>query len=519
MRGSGRGNKAVAVISGKRPDCPRCGGFLKSNGSNRWLCTSCNFNPTKSMRNTMLATDMSWGFDTETAERHARRCERPVRLLVTSAQHNTKVHAGFLRALKAAAKHYKCHIAMVPVHYRNVSLMHNDPKEWVDDVKPYLVKSDIRFGNAVIKSDVRVNATTLHPLAGKQAHGGKHWMIFGHPQVACEPVASPGGMLPKKLFTTGSCTVQNYTQSDIGMKAEFHHVIGALILERTRDGFVFVRQLNASSDGSFYDLDRKFHADGRVTKGHRIAALVTGDEHVKFNILERETYGKGGIVQTLKPRYIVRHDVLDGYAGSHHHERDPVLQYVKHHKGDNSYRRELDQCVEFINRTTPKFATSLIVPSNHHDHLTKWLNRTSVNHDHENAILLAELQASMRKAALRGDNTDPLYLYAKSRLKCQYKFLDRNKPYMIGDVDQSQHSDIGINGSKGSARQLAGTTLKMNVGHSHAARICMGVYQSGTSTGTREYERGLSNHSNTHIVQYGNNKRTLLDAYKGRWRL
>jgi hypothetical protein len=45
---------------------------------------------------------------------------------------------------------------------------------WCDDVKPYLVKGDIQFGNVLIRSDVKINATTLWPLSGKQAHGGAH---------------------------------------------------------------------------------------------------------------------------------------------------------------------------------------------------------------------------------------------------------------------------------------------------------------------------------------------------------
>lgn len=520
MRGSGRGNKGQAVIDDERPSCPVCDGFMKSNGK-QWTCTD----PT--CRKAVLkvkVTDLydeyriKWGFETGPAEAHARACEKKKRLIVTSAQNNTDVDLPFWQSLKQCAKHYKCEIAVMPSHYQNKTTWQpGDDKYWVREVAPYLVKSDIEFDNVLIKSDVRIQPSTLWPLDGKQSHGGEHDIIFGHPQLARQPVPTGGNTLPKRLFTCGSVTLPNYSVTDAGEKAKFHHVSGALILEKV-DGHVFVRQLNADSKGHFYDLDKKF-TPRNVTTGHRALSLTTGDEHVKFNVVERETYTKrNSIVKTLKPHYLIRHDILDCYALSHHHTKDPMTSFIKHHSGDNDIVSELDEVVEFINRTTPDYSTTLIVPSNHHDHLLKALNRISPNDDHQNAVFIAEMQALMRKAALDGNNYDPFYLYLKDRLRCKAEFLDRNEPYMVGDVDMSQHGDVGTNGSRGSARGIARTTHKANIGHSHGARIVQGVYQTGVSTSRLEYERGLSDHSNTHILQYPNGKRTLIDIVDGRWR-
>jgi hypothetical protein len=492
---------------------------MKSNGKKDWKCQSCGSCHQKSfIKGPRDDFRVSWGFDTDSAEKHARRCEKGKRLLVTSAQNNTEVDFNFLESLKQAAKYYKCDIAIIPVHYKNVTLFkRDDKKEWFPDVLPYLVKGDIQFNNVLIRSDVKINATTLWPLAGKQAHGGPHkWTVFGHPQIQSEPVASPGNMMPKRMYTSASCTVENYSITDMGEKARFHHCIGGLILEKFND-VCFVRRINAAPDGTFYDLDKHFSPDG-VTEGHRIDALVPGDEHVKFNAAKKPTYtDKGSIVKKLKPRYIVRHDVLDGYAGSHHHEKDPVLQFRKHHNGDNDYRRELDQCIDFINDTTPSDAVTLIVPSNHHDHLSKWLNSVDMRKDHTNALLIAELNLRMREAALMGKEYDPFYLYASPRLTCRFEFMSRNEPYLIGDVDHSQHGDVGTNGSRGSAKSMAKTTYKMTIGHSHSARECQGVVQVGSSTGRLDYERGLSDHSITHCIQYENGKRTLIDIIDGKW--
>lgn len=524
--GSGRGNKGYSIIQDEnRPDCPACGGFMKSNVT-KWRCTDkqCDKSISKriaTMFNQQLKEVFNWGFDTEKATLHARRCETGKRLIVTSAQNNTDVNANFLKSLKQAAKYYKCEIAAIPIHYKNITAYasHDDyEKEWAKEIRPYLLHTDVHFGNHLIRSDVRINATTLNPLSGKQAHGGDKSVIFGHTQVALEPVATPADHLPKRLFTTGAVTLPNYTVTDAGEKAKFHHTHGALILEKV-NGTVFVRQLNCDESGTFYDLDKKFTPRG-TTEGNTILSLVTGDEHSIWNIVENETYkNKNSIVKTLKPSYIIRHDVLDGYAGSHHHLKDPMIQFKKFHEGTDDYRAEVQHAIDFINRTTPGYSTTLLVPSNHHDHLKKYLDSADANKDHRNAMFILEMNKLMREAALNGDNYDPFMIYAKPRLKCKFEFLSRNEAALIGGVDVSQHGDVGANGSRGSARGLAKSTYKMTIGHSHSARICQGVFQVGSSTGRLEYERGLSDHSTTHVLQYKNGKRTIVDIINRKWRL
>lgn len=514
--GSGRGNKGHCVVQGDRPDCHECGGFMKSNGKD-WQCTECGASVRKVKHDQSIKDfNESLGFDPDLAEKHAKKCGRAKRLIITSAQNNSQTDIKFFKALKNAASYYKCPLAIIPSHYRNVTLWKKgDKKEYDEILKPYIVKGEIQFNNLKIKSDVRVQPTTVNPLGGKQSHGGGDHILFGHPQLAREPVATPGDSFPKLMLTTGSVTLPNYTVSDAGEKGKWHHCLAAVILEKFKDK-VFVRQVACDDKGHFYDLDKRFTPNG-VTEGHSIEALVTGDEHVKFNTVEQATYGKRGIATKLKPKYIVRHDILDGYAGSHHHLKDPMIQFVKHHSGDNDYRAELEQCIAFINRTTPQGSETLIVPSNHHDHLAQFLQKANVNTDHTNAIFIAEMQKAMREAALAGESYDPFYLYAKDRLTCKYRFLDRNEPFYIYDVDVSQHGDVGTNGSRGSARGLAKTPDKMTIGHSHGARIFQGVYQVGVSTGRLEYERGLSDHSNTHCLHYKNGKRTLIDIIDGRY--
>ena len=516
--GSGRGNKGVIVDdSMERPDCPECGSFMKSSGKKDWRCTTCGTCVTKIKKDAGIkAFNDALGFDPIPAEALARRCEKGSRLIVTSAQNNSEVDHAFLNALKQAAKFYKCELAVIPSHYRNATLWNKeDTKEFDPFIIKYLVKTDIQFNHVKIRPDAKIQPTTLHPLSGKQAHAGHDWLVFGHPQLSREPVPTLTEGMPKVMFTTGSVTKPNYSQTDAGYKGEFHHCNAALILEKVGDD-VFVRQLTSDSKGHVHDLDARFTPNG-FTVGNRVKAINTGDEHVDFNIVEKETYGKGGLVDLLKPEYIVRHDIDDCYSISHHHEKNPMVQFIKHQNGTNDCRAEIDRAIDFINRTTPKYATNLIVPSNHHDHLEQYLNRTNANTDHVNALFILEMQSAMREAAMKGEKTEPFYLYCKDKIKVKTKWLDRNTPFLVDGIELSQHGDAGTNGSRGSARGMARTPDRMTIGHSHSARICQGVYQAGTSTGRLEYEKGLGDHSNSHVVQYKGGKRAIIDIINGRY--
>jgi hypothetical protein len=59
-------------------------------------------------------------------------------------------------------------------------------------------------------------------------------------------------------MTTGAVTMPNYIRKKAGIKATFHHVVGAVIVAVDSSGAFWCRHIQANSlkDGSFYDLDR-----------------------------------------------------------------------------------------------------------------------------------------------------------------------------------------------------------------------------------------------------------------------
>lgn len=515
--------------SAQRPQC--CGKPMKKNsrtaaGRIRYQCSYCGRSTTGSGESSEHP-----GYDPAASKAYLKRLREEIKagqrkFVVTAAQNNTRPHLGFLEALERYCAANGARLIVIPVHYKNISLYtaaQQYKKAWAAELQPYLIDGRLQLGGGVcVRADVKIQATAANPLSGLQPLTGKSWSIYGHSQVAMEPIATPATKRPGRSYTTGAITVENYSQTKDGAKAKFHHVMGALVVEvDKRRRHAFVRQINAERSGAFYDLDA-YYTPEKITRGHRALAIVPGDEHVKHLCprVRHATYdGKHSIVNTLRPEYIVRHDVLDAYACSHHHEKDPITQFLKYWNRDHDMRAELDDVVEFINSTTPEDAETLIVPSNHHDHLGKWLARADDKTDHQNAMLIQELRHQQRQSGLKGGTTDPFELYLRPRLTCKFTFLDRNTQHLLAGVDHSQHGDVGVNGSRGSARALANTTHKVNVGHSHGARIVKSVYQGGTSTVIPlEYMRGLSEASNTHTLEYQNGKRTLLDIINGKWR-
>jgi len=519
----------------RRPDCNQCGRPMQNRGSRaesgkkRYRCYQCNVSTTR----TAGEPAVSSGYCEETAAANCVRLKAAVRagqkqFIITSACNNTPVHKGFFTALQSAAADKQAELIVIPISYKNISLYTGgqEYKKWWDSVlDEYLIDAEINLGGVVVDGDTKIQATAAEPLSGFHDVGGQVWRVIGHPQLSMMPVAMPGDIMPKRVYTTGAVTKKDYSRTKAGKKAEFHHTHAALIVEL--DGKrIFIRQLNydESNGGGFYDLDVFYRKDGEITKGNPITVLATGDEHIKFfdkNVRQATYDAEDSIAQSLQPKYIVRQDIFDAYAITHHHDKQPLKQYEKFVRGNADAEKELRQVVEFIDATTPKESTNCIVPSNHHDHLDKWLDRADAKTDHVNAHLILELQKAQREAIDAGNEPDALRLYLQPRLKSKTVFLERNKPFAPNKrgADYSQHGDVGVNGSRGSARGLARSALKMTIGHSHGARIVKGVYQVGKSASRLEYERGLSDHTNTHCIEYQNGKRTLIDIIQGRWRL
>lgn len=449
--------------------------------------------------------------------------------IITAAVNATPVHAGFWATLKRYAKHTGARIVCVPLRYKNptstFTAEQSDDDWWAAEVVPYLY-SERRplHKHLMLMADVRTQPTAVNPLGGMDALTKGESSIIAHPKIALTTVPVPRGETPKLITTTGACTMNNYSPTVAGAKGDFHHSFGALVVELA-DNLFHVRHVNAVADGSFIDLTHEYRPEG-VRKAPRAAALVLGDLHVDFvdPSCDEATFGPGGMVETLKPEAIVLHDVLDCYSVSHHHERDPVLKFAKHHSGRHNVLDEVRRCFDYIDSRVPDNARCVLVGSNHNDHLGRWVRDTDPRRDPENALAWAGLYTAMCATAKIGDSgletIDPLEYLARTALRSydRTSFIGRSGMTLAG-VEIGFHGDRGPNGARGSRKAFSKIGVRTVIGHSHSPGIEGGCYQTGTSSRlVLEYSAGSpSGWMHTHCVVYANGKRALLHAIKGKW--
>lgn len=458
--------------------------------------------------------------------RFRRKLQGTQRFLVTAAQNATPVHEGFLKSLETACQELNAELLVVPIRYRNPtsrwSASQANAEAWAKEVQPYLFNARKKLHkDLVLIGDVKTQPTASSPLTGFDALTHGESGILAHTKLQYRTVPTPQNRMAKILTTTGAVTVPNYTDSKAGALGAFHHTLGACLVELDGPRF-HLRQINASDDGSFIDLNRQY-SPGQVTEMLGCGALVLGDTHVDCIDpgVEAATFNAGGMVETLKPLYIVHHDLLDGYAVNPHHAGNPFVAVAKEERGLNRVAAEIERALLFLDNTTPAGSTAIVVPSNHNDFLTRWLMGTDWRTDPANAELYLRLAHAMVTSALRGEPTpDPFALLgAKSKFNAPVRFLARDESFAVHGIELGLHGDKGPNGARGSVRNLRRIGIKSVIGHSHAPAIDEGCYQTGTSTRLRlEYNSGPSGWLNTHCVVYSNGKRSLLTVVDGRWR-
>lgn len=451
------------------------------------------------------------------------------RYLITSAQNATEVHAPFFRALRTAARHLKAELVVIPLRYKNPTSVWTREQEsddwWAEEVMPFLHNTRKKLNpNLVLAADVKIQPTASSPLTGFESLTGAESCIIGHPKMQLRTVPAPSGRMPKILTTTGACTKRNYTDSKAGKLGDFHHFLGAVLVEISGRKF-HLRQINADrEDGSFTDLD-KVYRGGEVSKAPPALGLVLGDTHVRFTCpqVDRATFGPGGIVDVLAPKVLVFHDLLDGHTVNPHHRGNPFIAEAKRKAEKMDVETEVREAVEFVKARVGGRA-GVIVPSNHDSFLARWVIETDWRSSGSKAFYLETAQAMLASTRLGPggvEYADP-FRYWVDRLKgdAPIACLGPTDSLVIGDVECGSHGDKGPNGARGSLKNLSRLGARMVSGHTHTPGIEEGHYQCGTSSQLRlEYNHGPSSWLNAHCAVYANNKRSLIIVVDGEWRI
>lgn len=504
--------------------CPKCdskdigkAGKADSSRNQRWLCYDCGYRTTNPCG--MVSEPM---FKTELPESN--------RYVITAAQNATGIHTAFFRSLKNYCEHNNAELIIVPFRYRNPTSIWSEKDKsqewWMDDLIDYMYDGRLFINdNLQLLADIKVTPTAVTPLSGFETITGGDSGIIGHPKIEMRCIATPANKLPKMMMTTGACTLMNYTDTKTGKKGEFHHTFGALVVEV--DGKTFhTRQINAMRDGSFCELAGGVvnrYTGNKITKLPGVEALVMGDTHVDFidSGVYEATFGDSGMVKKLKPKKLVWHDLLDFFSRSHH--SNAIGNVAKAKSGRDNVIEEIERAVKFIVDHTPKKVVSVLVPSNHNEHLEKWINEVDWKKEGINAETYLETALAMVRSARITDfgiEFDDPFHYWVNKLAPNNKFilLLRDESDSAKGIELSMHGDKGLNGARGNLLSLSKIGVKSIIGHSHTPGIRDGCYQMGTSSVLRrDWNTGPSSWMHTHCVVYPNGKRSLINMINGEW--
>lgn len=501
--------------------CPQCDSNkikptsdTAQSGNVRWKCKECSHRTTRPLKEP----------STHQKGLNAKQIVKKT-LIITSAMANTETDYETLAVLENYAKENDGQVLVIPVKYRNkdnINIKHDEPLVYDTRIEDKLLRKNYKVNkNLTIFAERSINATRKKPLTGKENLSKESSGIFAHANLCMEVVATAKDKIPKILHTTGSISVPNYSDSDLGDDARLNHTMGGIVVEVYGNKF-FIRQLMVK-DGEVYDLNKRYTKD--TVEDSRPENIVYGDIH-HSRVTPKEysaIWGKNGVHTLINPKVQVFHDILDFYADNHHHSNDALLQYKKTIHGEQNIKAELDSVVKFLN----KVGGGVIVPSNHNDHLTQWVNKALNNGitktvSYENLPIMSEL-TNLATAHISKHNKYPniLNLYLKKYCRAPLIFPSRNQEYRPVYSDLGQHGDKGANGAKGSKNHFLKTGVPTTIGHGHTPFILNGfngVWGNGVLTMNMDYASGLSGWLYAHTIEHRNGARQMIITIEGKFR-
>lgn len=466
--------------------------------------------------------------------------------IFTGAQNDCPAHKPFWNNLQTYAHDIDAQIVIGPWTYETAWFNESQAsaRAYDKDILDWISFGRMNVGdNLLFAADTNILPTASRPISDMTTHSRGKWAVFPHSklQLVSVPSTDPD-IQAHQVMTTGSVTVPKVIPRKAGVKSVFHHIIGATVVEFDRDGDIFCRQLNAIDDGSFYDLDRHI-ANERVTSGHRVKALVCGDIHRRklapenalanfgLDILGKGATYRANIVDTLRPEYIVLHDLFDNEARNHHHEEDNAYAYEMAIRGRDSVLSEVREAAQFAVDIQRKFAKVVVIDSNHDLGLERYVREGRYRGDGINVRYGLALEdaymayVERKAAALDSHQTVPTFsMFEHAARLAVGKALDDvqwvhdGKSFQIDGIECGNHGFRGANGAQGTIAGFARVGRKMSIGDKHSPAILDGVYCSGCMNLQHGYNKGPSSWAVADIVHYPNAKRSLITLQKGKWR-
>lgn len=437
-----------------------------------------------------------------------------MRLIVTSARPEAAVHQGFWTNLRAYAAATGAELVVVRRGRAAAK------RELGSEYSGHVTNAAIQAGNLLdVTTDDMPALHLVRPLEAMRGRHAARWTVVPHSTVQLETLPRLRADGLRMQLTTGSMSMPSGTGKLVG------HELGAVIVEIAATGSAHCRHLlaPADGDGTFHDLDTKV-SRGNVRTGVRVEAVTFGDIHCHHldPAVGAATWGIGArsgtgqsLVDRLRPRYMVFHDVCDFEARNAYDARNHLKRFAQMASGAGSVRAEFSQAADFLSVTRRPWAKSVVVGSNHDDALVRWLREADFRDDPVNAIFFLETSLRLHRWLAEGRNTDGFFEHTLRALSPDglsgVRFLRLGESLKLGGIEASIHGHLGADGRPGDVRFFERLGIRATLGHTHRPIARDGIYCAGVCNMDLAYARGpITAWAVGHVVTHPNGARQHL---------
>lgn len=472
-------------------------------------------------------------------------------VLITGAVLGHPADRNFFRSMLRYAELHRSVVLLVPLVESgsvHAAVQPLDPELWsaVRSNKARLLIGDLQLHRKLRISSRFMSAASANPLSAARTESVKteSSVIVASPHQHLDTLSAGPNTenLATLLLSTGAVTHPGYETSNLlnaarSLSLADDHTVGALVVDLD-EGLFHVRQIQAATDGSFFDVAARY-SPTKIT-AESPAAAVFGDVHFGFGATDEECYRTSlDMLETTQPKRLYLHDTFDGQSVNHHENASPVVSSIKSRLGLNDVEREIELTARALEDVSSRVRGSVyVVDSNHDDFLKRCLQTgNTMGYDANTRRYLERLRLDWEEAAeaagrrsFTGIREVSPFLMALSdkwetRQPKNLKFLGLpafGKPLEDGAVCEgimmAEHGHQGPNGSRGSVRSLAGSYGRCIIGHNHGAKIYRQIFQVGTNTRLYlGYNNGPSGWMQTNALVAQGGAVQLIHNIMGRW--
>ena len=428
------------------------------------------------------------------------------RYIISSAQNASKVNLKFLHNIEEYAKFIHAEIGIIATRYKNPTSMFKEGDDvWDEKVHKYLTANrQFLHKNVLLLADLKIQATSPNPTNGIELFGDGASCIVGAPRIEMRSVPVLPTQTQKFLYSTGSVTEPNFTDSVAGGKAGEHHSYGFVVVEIEDDEIVHLRSVSANKEGAFNDLI--YRVEDENVSEEEVDILVWGDSHFAQKD-PKVTFAFQQLCTDLGTTISILHDVWDSQSINVHNIKNPVVQYQLMKDGKDDLNAELKQMEKELKWFEQNMEQTYVIASNHDD----MLDRAMIQSDWRDNLKNAEIFVKLLKLSLSGKAKEGLIPYCINKKFDRVKALGLNDSLVLYDVELAIHGHKGPNGSRGNIQSFSKLSQKTIIGHSHSPAIRWGCYQVGLSCGMEHgYNDGLTSWAYAGVSLNKHGKRQMI---------